>query len=215
VKGGLPLLAVLGVVAALAVAAVVVLHPFHHTVGASGAARATRHSGRQSPSVSATRTPLTSASSAPVSPRQAAESLASLLASSVADRSSVVGAVADVSHCGPGLSQDPGIFRGAVAARRHLLARLASLPGRSALPAPLLQALTTAWRASAAADRDFARWAQDEIFTNCTRSDQADPGLNAATGPDNQATAAKKAFASAWQPVAARYGLQAYRWDQL
>lgn len=200
---------------ALAVTAVVVLHPFQHTVAGRGAAQAGPGTGRPSPAASAARTPLTSASSAPTSPRQAAESLAGLLASSVTDRSSVVGAVADVSRCGPGLSQDPGVFRAAVASRRRLLTQLASLPGRSALPTPLLAALTTAWQASAAADGDFARWAQDEISAGCTPSDQADPGFQAATAPDDQATAAKKAFARAWRPIAAQYRLQAYRWDQL
>jgi hypothetical protein len=34
-------------------------------------------------------------------------------------------------------------------------------------------------------------------------------------GPDNQATIDKKAFVSAWNPVATRYGLSTYQWNQL
>jgi hypothetical protein len=211
-------------VAAGAAAAVVVLHPFHHTLVAGGAARASQHSGRPSPSapdvpsVAATGTPLATArptSSAPLSPQQAAQGLAMLLARSVADRSSVVNAVAGVANCGPGLHQDPRIFRAAAASRQRLLAELAGLPGRSALPAPLLQALTTAWQASATADGDFARWAQDERSRGCVPGDHADPGYQAATGPDNRATAAKKAFAGRWDLIARQYGLHPYRWNQL
>jgi hypothetical protein len=126
-----------------------------------------------------------------------------------------VNAVRSVSQCGPALSQDPQVFETAAASRQQLLAKLASLAGRSALPGPMLQALTSAWLASASADHDFARWAQDELTRGCTPNDQADPSFQATAGPDAQATAGKKAFVKAWDQVAAQYGLTTYRWDQL
>ena len=124
-------------------------------------------------------------------------------------------AASSISQCGPALSQDPQVFESAAAARQRLLSQLASLPGRSALSGQMLQALTRAWLASAAADGDFARWAQDELSQGCTRNDQADPSFQAAAGPDDRATAGKKAFVSLWNPMAARYGLPFYRWNQL
>ncbi len=124
-------------------------------------------------------------------------------------------AVNSVSQCGPTLSQDPQVLDSAAAARQRLLSQLTSLPGRSALSGQMLQALTGAWLASATADRDFAQWAQDELSHGCTQNDQADPNFQAAAGPDAQATTDKKAFVNLWNPVAAKYGLTSYLWNQL
>jgi hypothetical protein len=151
----------------------------------------------------------------PSAQQPAAESLAGLLAQSVTDRSSIVNAASGVSQCGPALSQAPQVFENAAAARQQLLSQLASLPGRSALSGQMLQALTGAWQASAAADQDFARWARDELSQGCTPNDQADLNFQAAAGPDGQATAGKKAFVSLWNPMATQYGLPSYRWNQL
>jgi eukaryotic-like serine/threonine-protein kinase len=160
--------------------------------------------------------------SAPASPgaqpahEAAAQGLAGLLAQSVTDRSSIVAAVNDVSQCGPHLNQDPRTFQSAVTSRQALLTRLASLPGRSVLPAPMLAALTSAWRNSIKADQDFALWAQDEISNGCTSNNQSsDPHAQAAAGPDAQATTGKQAFVGQWNPIATRYGLPTYRWNQL
>jgi hypothetical protein len=159
-----------------------------------------------------------SASSPAAQPTQeaAAQGLAGLLAQSVMDRSSIVAAVTDVSRCGPNLRQDPQTFQSAVASRQALLTRLAGLPGRSVLPAPMLAALTSAWQNSIQADQDFAQWAKDEIASGCTSGNQsADPNARAAATPDAQATTAKRSFVAQWNPIAARYGLPAYRWNQL
>jgi hypothetical protein len=151
----------------------------------------------------------------PSAQQRAADNLAGLLAQSVTDRSSIVNAASSVSQCGPALSQDPQVFETAATARQRLLSQLASLPGRPALSGQMVQALTGAWQASAAADLDFARWAGDELSQGCTPGDQADPAFRAAVGPDARATTAKKAFVSLWNPVAAQYGLPSYRWNQL
>lgn len=218
----------IGVVALLAVggaAAVFIVQPFHHSPATAGTPGTSPAAQRQSLSASAAATP----SSAPATPssaaattsspsaQQAAASLAGLLTQSVTDRSATVNAVNSVSQCGPTLSQDPQILESAAAGRQHLLSQLASLPGRSALSGQMLQALTGAWQASATADRDFARWAQDELSQGCTRNDQADPNFQAATAPDAdaRATTDKKAFVNLWNPMAAQYGLTSYRWNQL
>jgi len=132
------------------------------------------------------------------------------------DRSSIVAAVSDVSQCGPNLHQDPQTFQSAVTSRQALLVRLASLPGRSALPAPMLAALTGAWQNSIKADQDFAQWAQDEISNGCTSNNQSsDSHAQAAAGPDAQATTGKQTFVGQWNPIATHYGLPTYRWNQL
>lgn len=149
-------------------------------------------------------------------PQAAARGLAGLLAQSVTDRRSIVAAVNDVSRCGPNLHQDPQTFQSAATSRQALLTRLASLPGRSALPAPMLAALTSAWQNSIKADQDFAQWARDEISNGCTSNNQSsDPHAQAAAGPDAQASTGKQTFVGQWNPIATRYGLPAYQWNQL
>jgi hypothetical protein len=216
---------VIGVVALLAAggAAAFIVLPSHHSHAAAATLRTSPAAPRPSLSASAADTPSSAAvapSSVAVTPsvpsaQQAAASLAGLLTQSVSDRTSTVNAVKSISACGPTLSQGPQVFGSAAAARQQLLAQLASLPGRSALSGQMLQALTGAWQASATADQDFARWAQDELSRGCTQNDQADPNFQAARAPDNQATRDKKAFVSLWNPVAAQYGLTPYTWNQL
>jgi len=189
---------------AITAAVMLIAHPLHR-----GAA----------PSPGGTASGPASAPSSPAAqPQQetAAQGLAGLLARSVMDRSSIVAAVNDVSQCGPNLHQDPQTFRTAAASRQALLTRLARLPGRSALPVPMLAALTSAWQNSIKADQDFAQWAQDQISNGCTAGNQSsDPHAQAAAGPDALATTGKQAFVGQWNPVATRYGLPTYRWNQL
>jgi hypothetical protein len=217
---------VIGVVALLAAggaATVLIVQPFHHSPAAAGTPRTSPAAQRLSLSGSATATPSSapatpsSATATPSSPsaQQAAASLAGLLAQSVTDRSSTVNAVNSISKCGPTLSQGPQVLESAAASRQRLVSQLASLPGRSALPAQMLQALTGAWQASATADRDFAQWAQDELSRGCIQNDEADPNFQAAAAPDAKATTGKKAFVKLWNPIAAQYGLTTYRWNQL
>ncbi len=158
-----------------------------------------------------------SAVSSPTLPprRQAAQALAALLAQSGTDRAAVTRAVGAVAACSPGLSQDETIFSSAASSRQVLLGKLAALPDRSALPAPMLQDLTTAWQASGQADQDFAKWTQDEISQGCSTNDRSDASYQAAMVPDHQATTYKKAFAALWAAIAAEYGLPSYRYNQI
>lgn len=147
--------------------------------------------------------------------QQAATKLAALLSQSVSDRSEIKNASQDVSSCGPNLSQDAQIFDNAANSRQSLLSQLMDLPGRSTLPSAMLSDLSQAWTASEVADQDLAGWAQDEVSNGCTQNDTSDSNYQAATQPDNEATAAKTAFVGLWNPLADRYGLPTYQWNQL
>jgi len=155
------------------------------------------------------------ATAAAPSQRTAAAGLVTLLALTAADRSSIVDAVGAVERCTPALGQAPQEFQNAAASRERLLRQLASLPGRSALPAPMLQELSGAWQASAAVDTDLGRWAQDEVARGCKPGDHTDANFQASNGPDIQATSDKTAFVSRWNAIAAKYGLTRYRTSQL
>ena len=169
------------------------------------------HSGNTAASGSTATTP---SSSSQDPRRQAAVGLSGLLAQSVTDRAGVIGAVADVRGCGPSLRRDARTFTSAASSRQRLLSRLASLPGRSLLPAEMLQDLTGAWQASAQVDTDLARWADDTIASRCHRTSRSEAGLRASSVPESQATAGKQAFARLWNPVARRYGLTTYQRNQ-
>ena len=193
-----------------AAAAAVVLHPFsHHQTLASAASTLTPSASRSAPGKATE-----SATDTAVTEQRAATSVAGMLARSGSDRTAIVNAVSDVSRCGPDLAADPAVFEQAASSRRSLLGSLASLPGRDLLPAALITDLTDAWQASIAADDDFARWADDEIAKGCVVNDTRDPGYQAATTPDNEATAAKQAFVAQWNRLAAGYGLTQYQWNQ-
>lgn len=120
-----------------------------------------------------------------------------------------------MNGCGSNLSGDAATFQQAASSRQRLLGKLAQLPDGSALPAQLIQDLTGAWQSSQQADKDFAAWANDENSSGCTPNDSSDANFQAATAPDNQATADKKAFVSQWNPIAGQYGLPAYQWDKI
>src|SRR5205085_4539256 len=121
--------------------------------------------------------------------RQAAVRLSGLLAHSVTDRAAVTHAAEDVRGCGPSLHQDARTFAHSASSRQQLLSRLASMPGRSQLPAAMLQDLTGAWQASAQVDTDLARWAQDNATRGCHHHrGRSDAFLRASGAPEARAT---------------------------
>ena len=192
------------VAAVIVVPALLIAHSFHGLTG--GESAAARPTAKQ---------PTPGASAAAPSERAAAASLATLLAQTAADRSSIVGAFGAVEDCTAALGQAPHAFQNSAASRQRLLQRLATLPGRSALPAAMLQALTGAWQASAAVDTDLAKWAQDEAANGCKPHDHADANYQASNTPDVQATNDKAAFVGMWDTIAAKYGLTRYQTSQL
>ena len=170
-----------------------------------------------SPAPSAVSSPAPAAVSSPALPsrRQAAQDLAALLAQSGTDRAAVTQAFSTVADCSPGLSQAKAVFSNAASSHQALLGKLAALADRSALPASMLQDLTTAWQASGEADQDFANWTQDEISHGCSTDYQSDASYQAATVPDHQATQDKKAFVALWTAIANEYGLPSYQYNQI
>jgi hypothetical protein len=220
--------ALFAVVAVGVVVVLVLLHPLnrHETINEAAnstkTARPTISAAAGSPtassqsSASASASASTSASvSSTATEQQAASTVAGMLAGSVTDRTAIDSAYNDVDRCGPNLDGDAAVFTGAANSRRALLASLASLPGRSALPPALLGDLTTAWQASITADQSFATWANDEVSEGCVPDDTNDPGYRATITPDSEATEFKTAFAGEWNPIATRYGLTTYQQSQL
>jgi hypothetical protein len=220
-------------VVAAAVVFLFLAHPFSHhetlndaanstgtTTPASAAstrspAASTSASATVSRSASATASASASVSPTAVTEQQAASTVAGMLASSVADRTAIDDAYNDVDSCGPNLDSDAAVFARAANSRRAMLASLAAMPGRSALPPALLSDLANAWQASRSADQGFATWANDEATQGCVADDTSDPGYQATITPDNEATQYKTAFVAQWNPIAANYGLTTYQQDQL
>ena len=166
-----PVAAAVVLVAAGAIVATLVLRQALHGQTAAADPGTTPGAGQQ-------QAPAATATASPVSPRQqAAQRVSALLAQSVADRSSIMSAVSDVSQCGPGLNQAPQTLSNAATSRQRLVTQLVNFPGRSALPSQMIQALSSAWQASAEADQDLSQWSQDELSQGCTRNDQADPNF--------------------------------------
>jgi hypothetical protein len=221
--------------AALAVAVVVIvllLHPFNHhdtvndaansTKTAAARASATPRAPTSSTSASASVSPSATAAasvsasvSSTAAEQRAASNVAGMLAGSVTDRTAINDAYNDVYGCGPNLHSDAAVFTRAVSSRRALLASLAAMPGRSALPPAVLTDLSKAWQASVAADQGFATWANDEVTQGCVAGDTGDPAYRTTIAPDNEATQYKTAFATEWNPIATRYGLTTYQQGQL
>ena len=157
-------------------------------------------------------TPTATASANAQAEKQAATQLSVLLPQSGADRGKVVNAVVDVQNCGKNLAQDAATFSTAAANRQSLLTKLDTLPGRAALSPAMVSALTGAWQASAKADTDLSKWAQDELSRGCRKSKTGnDANLKASYGPDGQATTDKQAFTRLWNPLARQYGLKTYQ----
>jgi hypothetical protein len=198
------------IVIAGALAVVVVIAIVASTRGSGGGTPAsTGTTAGSTPSTSAS----ASASASKQAEKRAATKLAALLPQSGKDRTAVVSAYGNVQGCKM-LPQAVATFGTAAKNRQTLLSSLATLPGRSALPAALLSALKQAWQASVQADTDYAKWANDAI-AHCKKGNPKDPNLKASFGPDSQATNGKTAFVKLWNPIASKFGLNTYTVGQL
>jgi zinc ribbon protein len=91
--------------------------------------------------------------------------------------------------------------------RTDVLQQLPTLPLAAIPNGPALrQKLTHAMSASVQADRDYLQWAQLLVSSSCHSTDHS--GLVAGNKVSTrQATPAKRAFVSMWNPVAKKYGL--------
>jgi hypothetical protein len=205
-----------------AAAGLLLAHPFSkpgakEAAGAGGASagRGTAAAGPAGSAATTTAASPASATSAPaVTEQRAATSVATMLGQSVSDRAAINDAYNDVLACGPSLASDAGVFDNAASSRRKLLASLAAMPGRAALPPALLSDLTQAWQASITADQAFATWASDEA-AGCTPNDTGSAAYQATITPDTNATKDKTAFVAQWNPLATRYNLTRYQQNQL
>jgi hypothetical protein len=223
-RRGVPLALWVVLIVLLAGGAGVAFKFLHHSPGKAGTGTAAGAPAGAGASGSASGTAAPGGSASPgaasgtasaATERQAAADVAALLSRSAADRTATNAAANDVASCGPNLKTDPAAFGQAVSSRKALLAKLAAVPGRAALPPALITDLTGAWQASIAADQAYTRWANDELAKQCVPNDTADPGFAATVTPNQQATTDKTQFAAAWNAVAAKYGLTKYQPGQL
>ncbi|MCF2532754.1 hypothetical protein [Yinghuangia soli] len=152
-------------------------------------------------SASATASPSASPSADPATQ---AGALSNLLGRSGTSRQSVIDAVNAAEGCSSLTAAHDALVR-AGDARRALLTELDTLRF-DALPnlSPALEQLRTAWRESASADDEYAKWAAAQASDGCGAGDSFKAAGDLASG---RATAAKQAFVRAWNPVATDFAL--------
>lgn len=147
-----------------------------------------------------------------------AKALDSLLNTSGASRSSVVGAVESIRNCKnlPGAASD---LRAAATQRTGLVTQLGGLsvdklPNHEALTT----ALTKAWQASSAADGHYAAWADQAAGGGkVCKGGHARTTAEAQAGnkESGTATSQKKAAVKLWNAIATKYGLTQRQYSQL
>ncbi|MEU2234270.1 hypothetical protein [Streptomyces vietnamensis] len=157
-----------------------------------------------------------SGSSAPDTEEEQARALNALLERNSGNRGSVGEAVSRMTTC-PGrtaLLEAKGVFEAAATARVELLRDLEALdPDR--LPSSMTENLTAGWKASAEADRAYARLAE-EMSSGCTpEAVTSSSQWQKASDASTRATRAKKDFVSDWNPVAEEHGLSTMSWDEV
>ncbi|MGW1586935.1 hypothetical protein [Streptomyces sp. NPDC002386] len=140
---------------------------------------------------------------------QQAIALDKLLADSGSSRASVIQAVANVKQCN-NLGQAATDLRNAAKQRNGLVTRLGKL-SVDKLPAnaELTAALTKAWQASAAADNNYAAWA-DQVGgrKGCHKGHARITGQTQAGNRESGTASAQKVRAAAlWNTIAKKYGL--------
>ncbi|MFE7601011.1 hypothetical protein [Streptomyces sp. NPDC057494] len=145
-----------------------------------------------------------------------ARSLSDLLERNKGNRGSVGDAVRQMTTC-PGdsdLVAAKKVFEDAASAREELLKDLGELES-DLLPASLTSDLESGWQASAAADRAYARLAE-EMRDGCTpEAVLASSHWEEASGANTRATQAKKDFVTAWNAMATEHGLGKVSWDEV
>ncbi|MBL1095401.1 hypothetical protein JK363_01665 [Streptomyces sp. 205] len=146
-----------------------------------------------------------------------AKALDLLLADSNNSRASVIAAVGNIRSC-KNLSTAASDLRTAAGQRNNLVTRLGKLsvdklPNHEQLTA----SLTKAWKSSAAADNQYAAWADQVAGKKGCHKGRArnSPHVGAAERASGQATAAKKKAAGLWNPIASKYGLTKHDATQL
>jgi len=158
------------------------------------------------------------ANSADDAAKQQASALDTLLSTSGASRSSVVGAVESIKNCGD-LAGAASDLTTAAGQRKDLVTKLSTLPVDK-LPnhAALAAALTKAWQASSAADTHYANWA-NQVKANKKLCRGGHARTTGETGAGDRAsgtaTAEKKKAVKFWNSIAATYGLTKRDYSEL
>lgn len=141
--------------------------------------------------------------------QEQAIALDKLLAESGNSRTAVIKAVEDIKKC-ENLDQAASDLRDAAEQRKGLVTRLEQLsvdqlPGN----AELTEALTKAWKASEAADRHYAAWAdQTNDRKGCRKGNARITHQTRAGNRESGVASAEKAKAAQlWNPIAEKYGL--------
>lgn len=150
--------------------------------------------------------------------KQQAQALDALLKTSGSSRTSVVNAVESIKNC-KDLGKASSDLRSASSQRNGLVTQLGGL-SVDKLPnhADLTDALTKAWRASAAADGHYASWGDQAAHNhNVCKGGHAHSTneAQAANRESGTATAQKKRAVRLWNAIAKQYGLTERQYSQL
>lgn len=190
-------------------------------MNSGGNAKADNAPTKNSPKVSTA--PSTSASGSTDSAaddavKQQARGLDALLKTSGNSRSAVVSAVGSIRNC-KNLGPAAADLRSAATQRTGLVTQLGGLPVDK-LPnhADLTEALTKAWRASAAADGHYASWADQAAHNHSVcKGGHARSTGEAQDGNRESGTATeqKKRAVRLWNAIAKQYGLTERQYSQL
>jgi hypothetical protein len=166
------------------------------------------------PSPAGATSPVTSPSASTRLPGAAAMvTLGSYLARSASVRSTIQSAINGVQQCTENPSSGEATLQRAIDTRQDILDALPTL-SVSGLPdgTQLVSTLTTTMQDSIAADKDYQGWMKDFASSGspCGSDPSQDSHYAAALNVSGAATTAKSAFVAIWNPMAPRYGQQAY-----
>jgi hypothetical protein len=102
---------------------------------------------------------------------------------------------------------------GVTANRQSILGRLGTLTAPTAQAAQIASLLKRALAHSVAADRHYEGWLHS-LQTQAACSTRQNADFTAAQREDRQATAAKRSFVAAFNPLARRLGLRTWSADE-
>ena len=204
------------IVACAVVGAGVALVLTRHHANSNAALATTSTTNPGGLSTTSTSSPRTSTTDPAVVESAQVRAVAVIVSQSVADRTSIGGAISSIESCGD-LQSAVTTLQADATSRQTLATRagaldVSSIPNGSEVTANLAQAMSS----SAASDRNYAAWAQGvEAAGSCSGSPPQDANWSAAQQTDAQATAAKTAFVAVWNPIAQQYGLVTVQPNQL
>jgi hypothetical protein len=139
--------------------------------------------------------------------------LGSYLARSASVRPTIQPAITGVQRCTESPASGEATLQQAIDTRQHILNALPTL-SVAGLPngTQLVSTLTTTMQDSIAADKDYQAWMRDFASQGspCGSDPNQDSNYAAAVNVSNASTTAKDAFVAIWDPMAPRYGQQAY-----